>query len=318
MQINSQTNIIDDNYIKQIIVDSFEEFGVKHGTKYLEQVKKSVSKLEINRRPAYVMQAPANAKDGYIDYAPTDLLSPILRHELCHIYNNNGRQFEKIPEKYIEILEKQGKLQEEYSTKMNEIREQNKRYELPLNMLNMDYEEFKRKYVFCENEGEKWTEWLKDITYPKDNTQNFWDWNDGYFTSTSSSPDGFYDCFLNIQHMLSNIIPQDKLVEVYMQTDEYKREYSYDDMIEEIDTKYANAINAEEKEQYGYPYFKIISDTKNIYDNARNNPEMSRQALQSAMKTCINMYQIKLNDMEFSSIEDVKKFKVKLKIYKRI
>ena len=90
---------------------------------------------------------------------------------------------------------------------------------------------------------------------------------------------------------------------MYLQTTDYKTDYSYPEMLEEFDTKFAEALNKIQKEEYKYPYLKIILDVKTISDNARKNPTVAREALQSCMTTCFNSYLIKLNNIQEMDME---------------
>ena len=56
-------------------------------------------------------------------------------------------------------------------------------------------------------------------------------------------------------------------------------------------------------EKYKYPYLKMILDVKTVSDNARKNPTVAREALQSCMTTCFNSYLIKLNNIKEMDME---------------
>ena len=303
-------NINIDKTVYAILNEAYHEFKQTYGEKHSRHIKELIESITDKVKVATYYYsgdiASANSEMGVV-YTKSDKLSAVLKHEMWHIYNNSAEDREKslqyIPERYMEQLERNGYLRKTYQTTMEEYKEKWKYEPERLEFLLVDYEKYKNdRFDFDDSPVEMWTEWFNSKTHLKDMQDNFWDWGDGYYTKSHSS-DSFYDSYINIADMISCIIPKEKLLEMYLQTTDYKTDYSYPEMLEEFDTKYAEALNESEKEEYKYPYLKIILDVKTVSDNARKNPTVAREALQSCMTTCFNSYLIKLNNIQEMDME---------------
>ena len=302
-----------DKTVYQILNEAYHEFKQTYGEKHSGHIKELIESItdKVKIAPHYYSGAIASAHSEMgVVYTKSDKLSAVLKHEMWHIYNNSAQDREKslqyIPERYMEQLESNGYLRKTYQTTMEEYKEKWKDEPERLEFLLIDYEKYKNeRFDFDDSPVEMWTEWFNSKTHLKDMQDNFWDWGDGYYTKSHSS-DSFYDSYINIADMISCIIPKEKLLEMYLQTTDYKTDYSYPEMLEEFDTKYAEALNESEKEEYKYPYLKMILDVKTISDNARKNPTVAREALQSCMTTCFNSYLIKLNNIKEMDMEKAK------------
>ena len=296
--------------VYQILNEAYHEFKQTYGEKHSGHIKELIESItdKVKIAPHYYSGAIASAHSEMgVVYTKSDKLSAVLKHEMWHIYNNSAQDREKslqyIPERYMEQLESNGYLRKTYQTAMEEYKEKWKDEPERLEFLLIDYKKYKNdRFDFDDSPVEMWTEWFNSKTHLKDMQDNFWDWGDGYYTKSYSS-DSFYDSYINIADMISCIIPKEKLLEMYLQTTDYKTDYSYPEMLEEFDTKYAEALNESEKREYKYPYLKMILDVKTVSDNARKNPTVAREALQSCMTTCFNSYLIKLNNIQEMDME---------------
>ncbi len=108
-------------------------------------------------------------------------------------------------------------------------------------------------------------------------------------------------------------IPKEKLLEMYLQTTEYETEYSFPEMLDEFDERYIDALETDEKDKYQYPYLKILMDIQTVDENARKNPEMARETLQSCMKTCFNAYLKKLDNIQDIDLNKAKEIYSQIK-----
>ena len=295
--------------IKSILNDAYNEFVEKYGKKHSDYIKKSIEKVSktIVKKDSYCAPIAMCSKGFGISYSKDERLPAILKHELWHVYNGSPAQYSEIPEKYKKIMDSTGMLKTEYEKKMEEYKIKWKNEPIRLQHLLTDYETFYNKYGLDDQEVEKWTEWFNIQTHPKDMTDNFKDWNDGFYTKNHSS-NSWYDCYINIAQMISVLIPKEKLLEMHLNADEYKTGYTYQDMIDEFDKKYENTLDNNEKAKYKYPYLKILEDTKSISENYRKKDILtSRNSLQSAMKTCIKAYSEKIENMKEFDEETAKK-----------
>lgn len=299
-----------DKTVYQILNEAYHEFKQTYGEKHSMHIKELIEGItdKVKVAPYYYFGATASAHSEMgVVYTKSDTLSAVLKHEMWHIYNNSAQDRKKslqyIPKRYMEQLENNGYLKKAYQTTMEGYKEEWKDEPERLEFLLIDYEKYKNdRFDFDDSPVEMWTEWFNSKTHLKDMKDNFWNWGDGYYTKSRSS-DSFYDSYINIADMISCIIPTEKLLEMYLQTTDYKTDYSYSEMLEEFDTKYVEALNESEKEEYKYPYLKIILDVKTISDNIRKNPTVAREALQSCMTTCFNSYLIKLNNIQEMDME---------------
>ena len=309
-----------DPIVYDILNEAYHEFRQMYGDKHSDHIKKIIEsitdKVEKNILYYFAPIATAHAQNG-VRYTETDQLPAVLKHEMWHIYNNSASDIKKslqhIPQRYLAQLQQNGYLEKLYTKKMEDYKKRWKDAPERLKDLLTDFETFvNSRFDFEDSPVEMWTEWFNSQTHLKDMQENFWDWGDGYFTKSLSSG-SFYDSYINIASMISCIIPKEKLLEMYLQTGEYQTDYSYPEMLEEFDEKYANSLNSEESEKYKYPYLKIIMDTKMVSDNAKKNPSVALTALQSCMKTCFNAYLQKMESIENIDFEQAKKIYSEIK-----
>lgn len=300
--ISKDENI--DPIIYKIFNEAYHEFLDRYGSKYSEFIKEKLERYTekgmLKRDELGLSDATASATPHGIAYTETEDLPAILKHELWHIYNdvlrkNSEYSVGHTPDKYVQVLDKNGYLRKLYEERMQEYKENFKDEPERLEYLLVDYEDFVSKYKFEDHEIEKWTEWFSVKTHSKDMKDNFQDRGDGFYTKLHSS-NSYYDYFLSIAELTSSLIPEEKLLAMYFKSNEFDTGYTYTEMIEEFDSKYA-----EEKEKYKYPYLKLIMDTMEIWKEP--NSVEARNALQSCMKICFNAYLIKLNGIENIDIE---------------
>ena len=306
--------------IYNILNEAYHEFVSVHGEKHSEYIKKTIESItdKVRKVEQYYCgpTASANAQMGVV-YTKSDGLSAVLKHELWHVYNNSASDMEKslqhIPERYLRKLEETGYLQELYQRTMEEYREKFKDEPERLEFILVDYEKWKKdRFDFGSGQVEMWTEWFNSQTHLEDMQDNFWDWQDGFFTESHSSK-SYYDSYINLASIMSCIIPKEKLLEMYLQNGDYITDYSYPKMQDEFDSKYADSLERDEKEKYQYPYMKIMMEIQTIDENARNNPKLSRETLQSSMKTLFNAYLIKLENTEGLDIESAQQIFAEIK-----
>lgn len=306
--------------VYDILNEAYHEFRQMYGEKHSSHIKELIESItdKVKKAGLYYFGpiASAHAQMGVV-YTESDKLSAVLKHEMWHVYNDSASDREKslqhIPQRYINKLRQNGYLEKLYAKTMEDYKERWKDEPERLEFLLTDFETFvNSRFDFEDSPVEIWTEWFNSQTHLKDMQENFWDWGDGYFTKSLSS-DSFYDSYINIASMISCIIPKEKLLEMYLQTGEYQTDYSYPEMLEEFDERYANSLDGEESEKYKYPYLKIIMDTKMVSDNARKNPSVALTALQSCMKTCFNAYLQKLESIENIDFEQAKKIYSEIK-----
>jgi len=303
-----------------ILNEAYHEFRQVHGEKHSDHIKRSIESITDKVKQARLYYsgpiATANAQDG-VRFTDSDILFAVLKHEMWHVYNNSASDRQKsllyIPQRYMKKLEEDGYIEKEYMIKMQGYKERWKDYPQTLQQLLVDYEEFKSsKFDFGDSQIEMWTEWFNSQTHLKDMQENFLEWGKGYFSKSYSSG-SFYDYIINIAGMISCLVPREKLLDMYLQTKEYQTDYSYPEMLEEFDEKYKNSLDETEREQYKYPYLKIIMDIKAVFDNAGKNPEVAIKALQSCMKTCFNAYLQKLETIQGLDVEEAKKIYSEIK-----
>lgn len=310
--------------IYNILNEAYHEFVSMYGEKHSEYIKETIESLTDKVRKAHLTYegptASAHAQFGVV-YTKSDKLSAVLKHELWHVYNNSASDMEKslqhIPERYLSKLEETGYLQELYQRTMEEYKEKFKDEPERLEFILVDYEKWKNdRFDFGDGQVEMWTEWFNSETHLKDMQNNFWDWQDGFFTESHSSK-SYYDSYINLASIMSCIIPKEKLLEMYLQNGDYITDYSYPEMQDEFDSKYADSLEGDEKDKYQYPYMKIMLDIQTIDENARKNPVLSRETLQSCMKTLFNAYFIKLENTEDLDIESARQIFSEIKHMQR-
>ena len=306
------------NEILKIFKDSYNNFKNEYGEKHIEQIKKKIENTsgKVKKTDLYYTGPIASAHPQMgIVYTKSNKLAAILKHEIWHLFNDASSGKNSLfymPEHYKKILENNGYIKKIYEQTVKEKKEKFKDEPERLKCILVDYETFLKEYTVDDHEAEKWTEWFNCQTNKQDMEKNFWDWNNGFYTYNLSSK-SYYDSFINIADMVSCLISKENLLEMYLQTDTYKTDYSYPQMIDEFDKKYMDALDEKEKEKYKYPYLKILMDTKTISDNAIKRPNLAKEALQSCMKTCINAYNIKLTKLKQVDISSAKKIYSEIK-----
>jgi len=295
------------NIMNEALLEFKEKYGDKHVARIKERIENITDKVEKSIMYYNAPIATAHHETG-VRYTESDKLSAVLKHELWHVYNNStvdDISLQHTPKRYVDVLEKNGYLKKLHKETMDEYKEMFKDEPNRLEFIIVDYETFVERYGFDHHEVEKWTEWFNTKTHEKDMQEHYWDWEDGFYTKQKSSG-SFYDSYRSLPEMISCIIPKDKLLEMYLQTSDYKTDYSYPEMMEDFDSQFTDSLDDNEKNLYKYPYLKLIMDTKIIDDNARKNPRVAREALQSSMKTIFNAYLIKLDNIKNIDTNQVK------------
>lgn len=322
--MSEKTDIIEskdkniDPIILNIMTEALQEFKGKYGDKHLARIKEKIESItdKVEKSIMYYNAPIATAHHQFgIRYTESEKLTAILKHELWHVYNNStvdDISLQHTPKRYVDVLDKNGYLRELHKETMDEYMRLFADTPDRLEFLLVDYETFVEKYGFDHHEVEKWTEWFNTKTHENDMQEHYWDWDDGFYTKQKSSG-SFYDAYRSLPEMISCIIPQDKLLDMYLQTSDYKTDYSYPEMMEDFDNQFVNSLDDKEKEIYRYPYLKLIMDTKVIDENARTNPRIAREALQSSMKTIFNAYLIKLDSIKDIDIDQAKEIYAQIK-----
>ena len=293
--------------IKKIFNEIYTDFVARYGTKHsdriakqLEQISKKVTKADLYEGAL----ATANKEFGIL-YSKSYKLDAILKHELCHLFNDSYFDNKDetcltfFPNKYKDFLEEKGVLEENYNKQQEEYKERWKDEPERLKYLLTDYDNYKENFTYGNGsqETEKWTEWFNTKINQRNMKNNFNYLEDGFYSKNFSSG-SFYDYYIGIAEMVSKLIPEDKLIDMYMATPEYDTGFSYKDLIEMFDSEYAEALNEQEKQDYKYPYLKILSDTNQIENNARKNDKVARNAYQSCTETCFRAYFKKIKSIE--------------------
>ena len=306
-----QTDKNIDPRIYKIMNESYEEFVKKYGykhSKYIEETLKIISsKIKENETYLGNMSASAMFNEGIVYTKGVDNLEAVLKHELWHTFNRETMDYRGkesisyISDRYKKVLNDIGYIKNEYNKKIErkKLRSKDRKYKIK------SYDEFLDEFLLEDDETEKWTEWFNVKTHTKDMRYGFVDLENGYFMKNLSSG-SFYDNYTNMADMVSCLIPKEKLLEMYLNSRDYKTEYSHEDMMKEFDEKYKNALDENEKNYYKYPYLKLLLDTNCISENARTNKEKTLETLQSSMKTCFKAYNIKLENYKEFNIEDAK------------
>ena len=275
-----------EDYIKiiEIFQKTYNDFIECYGLKHSERIHERI--LTISREGKVSKQLTWYKGDDYahiweglgILYSSTSKWPGAITHELWHVIG--GESLETFPERYKDKLEN---LQEN------------------------------RQFDCAINQHEMWTEWFNSQTHRKDMKNNFFHWQDGFFTK-SISTGSFYDCYVNIADMISCIIPRENLLEMYLGAEDYKTDYTYSEMLDEFDKTYTSALDERERGVYKYPYLKIIMDINEVSKNIReSNYPVARQALQDCMKTCFNAYSIKLDNIREIDINKAKQIYSEIK-----
>lgn len=212
-----------DEDIKKIFNESYEDFVAMYGTKYQEYIKNMIEKISGNVRKKEMYEgglALANADKGVI-YGKSERLSPILKHELMHVYNESSfgteTSYAKLPDNYIKVLDENGMLRKEYKEAIQKYKEKWKDEPLRLKYLLVDYDTFVERFDLGESEIEKLTEWFNSRTNVRDMREHFVDLGDGFYMGGKSSH-SFYDYYTNICDMVSAVIPIEKLVDMHVNT----------------------------------------------------------------------------------------------------
>lgn len=280
-------NMVDiEDYIKiiEIFKKTFDDFiecyGLKHSKHIHERILTISSEGKISKSLTWYKgnDCAHIMGDFGIFYSDTSKWPGALTHEMWHVIG--GETLETFPERYKDKLEN---LQEN------------------------------SQFGCTENHLEMWTEWFNSQTHRKDMKNNFFHWQDGFFTK-SISTGSFYDCYLNIADMISCIIPREKLLEMYLHAEDYKTDYSHSEMLDEFDETYTSALDESETDVYKYPYLKIIKDVNEVSKNImEGNYPVARQILQDCMKTCFNAYSIKLDNIREVDIDKARQIYSEIK-----
>lgn len=297
--------------IIRIFNETYEDFIAKYGVKHKDYIKQMLENIsdKVQKKEIYEgALASANVDMGVI-YGKSDKLSAILKHELWHTFNESAfgteTSYATLPNRYKDFLDKTGFLRREYEIKMKEYQEKWKDEPERLKYLLVDYDEFVRNYDLGDSEIEKWTEWFNSRTNERDMQEHFVDLSDGFYMGGKSSS-SFYDYYINLCDMISCIIPEDKLIDMHLNTEHHKTDYSFQQMISEFDDNSVDALDENERTQYGFPYLKILCETRTIDQKARQDDKATLDAIQSCMKTCFKAYYCKMNNMKEPNEDNVK------------
>ena len=302
--------------IEKIFNEIYQDFITRYGAKHSERIKQLLVEISTNVRKVDSYEgaiASANRCKGVI-YGKNQNLPAILKHELCHVFNDSYFDSKDetcltyFPDRYKIILEEKGLLQEEYKRQQEEYKERWKDQPERLKYLLVDYEEYRDGFTFGDGsqETEKWTEWFNTKINTRDMKNYFTYWEDGFYSKNISSH-SFYDYYISISEMISKLIPEDKLIDMFMKTPEYTTDFSYKDLIDTFDNTYTEALSDEEEQNDKYPYLKILSDTKKIEDNARKDKSVAMEAYQNCTETCFRAYLQKINSIENYNEDVLKK-----------
>ena len=309
-----------DSDIVRIFTEIYEDFISVHGEKHKDRVKQLLENIsaKVKKRDLYMdALASANSQMGVV-YGKSFKLSPILKHELFHVFNDSAFDSKDslayIPERYKKIFEDKGIIRKQYDISQNERKERFKNAPEILEMVLTDYETFREQFVLGdgEQEVEKWTEWFNTKTNTRDMKNNFWNWGDGFYTKSLSSK-SFYDCYINLAEMVSKLFPKEKILDMFMDNPSYRTEYTYKHLIDEFDEQYSSSLSEEERKEYVYPYLKVMMDTLIISDNARKDNAKASNAYQSCTNTLFKAYLQKINSIKQFEKEDLKRIYTDIK-----
>lgn len=300
-----------EDVIIQIFNETYEDFIKKYGEKhstYIKQMLEGIADKVQKKEMFEGALASAHVEMGVV-YGKSDKLPAILKHELYHVFNESAlgteTSYATLPQRYLDFLAGTGVIRQEYEKKMAEYKERWKNEPEILESLLVDYDTFFKRFDLGDSEIEKWAEWFNSRTNIRDMKPNFQDLGEGFYMESESSG-SFYDYYINICDMVSCLIPETKLIDMHLNTEHHKTDYSFQDMTGDFDKNYEAALDDEEKEKYGYPYLKILIDTKTIDENARKNDSITLSAIQSCMKTCFRAYLCKMNNISEISPENIK------------
>ena len=264
-----------DPIICNIINEAYNDFILRWGEEYNERVKGLFIECSsgIKEHNTYAGGTATTIPGNGIRYnkqGNIDELSGIIKHELFHVVSKNGRGM-VYPEEYIQFLEKL---------------------------------EHKGEELFVP-ENEKWTEWFNCETNRKDTIQRIRYRNNGFFFKTLSTGAG-YDHYKNLAEMMRVFFDDGKLLAMYMNDNDFETDFSYMQMMREFDTKYVDCLTEEERAIYGYPYLKILQDTKKI-DMFLHEDNIDGAVLeyQDATKTIFRAYLSKISQIQNPSMEDI-------------
>lgn len=229
----------DEKNINDILQEFYEEYISVHGVKHakrVEELLKEIS-LRIKYYPNYNSQKRAitgqiKEKDGNIKTAiryyvfPINYFKNVLKHELWHVLECRTKTKSKKTD-YI-------------PSKYNQIIGE-------------------KSYI---SETEKWAEWFSKTTHKEDMDNNIKTYGMCYFTANLSSGSA-YDSLINIADITSCLIPKEKILDAFLNSDDYETNVTFEKLYEEFDKKYENAISNEEKNK-----IKIfIFCNPNLYGN---------------------------------------------------
>ena len=289
--------------IIRIFNETYEDFVNKYGEKHKEYIKQMLENISDKVQKIEMYEgalAAANVTKGIV-YGKSDELPAILKHELWHVFNESSfateTSYAKLPERYINFLDNAGIIRKEYEIKMKEYQEKWKDKPDVLKYLLVDYDTFLKNYNLGGSETEKWTEWFNSRTNVRDMKERYVDLGNGFYMGGKSSS-SLYDYYINLCDMISCIIPEDKLLDMHLNTEHHKTDYSFQKMISDFDNNYSMSLDENEREKYGFPYLKILCETRIIDENAKKNDKVTLEAIQSCMDTCFKAYLCKMNNFE--------------------
>ncbi len=306
--------------VQRIVNEFYDEFIETYGEEYsnliIAQLEKACSQVkEVKSFDGNIATAQ---KEMGIRYTKNSFMnfSAILKHEFWHVISYSAREngerpatTKHFPKRYKEAILKTNYPQLLYKRELEELREtfkHNPEY-LKIALERNTYEHFTEiMNVSLVEENEKWTEWFANRTHKRDMKDYFLDFDDGFFMKRYSSGSS-YSSFLFMADMLSVLVPEDKLFEMYVgEPNGDKPRFTYNDMLEELDATYEDALTQQEKEEYKYFYLKLLVDEKEIYTNSKSDKNKTRLYIQSSLATFLRAYLIKLNNIQKSGNIDFK------------
>ena len=294
----------EDKFIEEVFNEFYNEFISAYGDKYALLIFKLLESIKVEKTN-YGPLGQFNHQTKSLSYSEQGDVNVkhIIKHELWHGLNygtKGNSSFSYFSSRYKEKLLETGYIEEEYEEYKKTMKERFKNS--PERLKNIrSYEKFLEVYYIGDNENEKWTEWFNSRTNIKNLQDEFIDFGEGFYTKRKSGK-SYYDCYLVLSDMISFLIPLEKLLKMYIcyeNTDSIN--YSYKDMIEELDYMYSGVLNDEEKKKNGFFYLKILQDTNTIEKNLIKNPKAATLALQSSLDLCLRAYFMKLDNLQITN-----------------
>jgi len=277
------TELENSEYIKEILEEFYNEFVVMYDEKHSKRVKEKLTEL-----------------NNKIVYKPNEVSQNLAA---CAMFLKNKEDISS-EEIWFRVLPTDKKFKSVLKHEIWHILGGFERTDIPSKYVNIDTS----KRLVSENE--KWTEWLSKSTHLNDMEFSVKKYKMGYFSINNTSNSG-YDKLVNIADISSFLIGKEKILEAYLNLSTYKTDITFEDIIEEFDEKYQEALNSEEKEKYKYPYLKLLKESNRLYEidikNEKSKKNEELELVNSIYKTLTNAYLIKLKDISKEENIDLEK-----------